>query len=86
MKYEHLRPELNKVKGFVGKNRKVVWYQDLIQGGYSLKVEYMVKDNQIVLDTFEKLKAHFPDKKVRLLQPNEYARPYGWHAVRIWVK
>lgn len=86
MKFEHLRSELNTVKQFVGKTKKMVWYQDLIAGGYSLKVEYMVKDNQIVLDTFEKLKNRFPDKKVRLLQPNEYARPNGWHAVRIWVK
>lgn len=86
MKYEHLRPELNKIKKFIGKNRKVVWYQDLIQGGYSLKIEYMTKDALTVLDTFSALKSEFPDKRVRVLKPNDYARPNGWHAVRIWVK
>lgn len=86
MKYPHLKSELNKVKKFVAKKNKAIYYIDLIKGGYSIKVEYMTKDVETVIDTFSALKSEFPDKRVRLLKPIPLVRPFGWYAVRIWVK
>lgn len=86
MKFKHLESELNTVKKYIGRTDKTVFYQDIIQNGYSLKIEYMNRSKENALKTFKKLQKRFPDNNVRILYPSKDRRPNGWHAVRIWVK
>ena len=85
MIYKHLKNDIKTVKKYVGNVDKVVWYQDIIQGGYSLKVEYLQKDTVTAVDTYNRLKKRFPENTVRLLKPTPDRR-WGGYAVRIWVK
>ncbi len=86
MIYPHLKNDLKTIKSYVNKTQKVVWYQDQIQDGYSLKIEYLQRDAAQAINTFNRLRRRFPDKNVRLLEPTEDRRRYGSYAVRIWVK
>jgi hypothetical protein len=84
MVYGHLKNEINTVRKYLRGLKHDVYYMDQIDGGYSLKVEYLTT-HVAALDTARKLRRRFPDKNVRVLAENENVRP-GGYAVRIWVK
>ena len=84
MKYAHLKSDLAEIKKYLSKRGQGVFYQDQIDGGYSLKVEYLTTGVSAD-DTAEKLMKRFPQHFVRILEPNEMRRP-GGYSVRIWVK
>lgn len=84
MIYAHLKNDLKAIKDYVNRTGRAVFYQDQIKDGYSLKIEYLTT-GVAADDTVAKLMRRFPDKFVRLLEPNENVRP-GGYSVRIWVK
>lgn len=72
------------IKKYLSDVNGVVWYNDPIQAGRSLKIVYEAGRFQEAINAYDGLKAKFPKNRVRLLNPVEGTRR-GW-SVRIWAQ